>query len=475
MGSDKNSPDKFSIANRRSLLKVMGASGVGALAGCLGDDDDDPADDTDDTDDADDADDADDDDGVDDEDHDPIGNWPPEDDVVVLGHNADQSGGLALEGAAGQRGFELAVDHLNNGGGIVDTWDVLSGDGILGYEVEGVTGDSQAEAEATIENVERFIDRDGVQAFFGGVSSTVTMAAQPIAQREKVPYLGALSTSAGISGDNCSRYYFHSSTHAELMGLVASEVLPEIWGEDREMFHIFADYSYGQSMRDATNKYFEPVGWENVGEAGIAVGEHDHGSQIAALDDSGADTLIFSSFGEFAVSGLSQLNDAGLMDDIEVYIPHLTGYTLEPAGDFREGVAGCASWNRHYDDEHSQAFVEAYEEEYDEPATQTAMIAYNAVLQYAAAAEEAGTMHPPTIVRTLEEFEWDAGLGPSQYRECDHQREGPGWVVQGVTEADEDPDGYVLDVLEVSDPVIYDCDEFPANECPMDDQEYGDE
>jgi len=65
---------------------------------------------------------------------DAIGNYPVKGSEVVLGFNVPQTGAYADEGADELRAYKLAVKHLNNGGGMLDTLkpSKLTGNGILG-------------------------------------------------------------------------------------------------------------------------------------------------------------------------------------------------------------------------------------------------------------------------------------------------------------------------------------------------------
>ncbi|WP_226022994.1 substrate-binding protein [Halomicrobium salinisoli] len=449
--------------SRRQYLKGLAAGGLAAgLAGCQGDGGDGGGNGSD--------------GNGGGQQYQPIGNFPLEGDTVAIGFNGPLSGALGPDGQDQEKGFDLAVQHLNNGGGLVDSWDALSGDGILGNEVEPTKADTAGDPDTANQNINGMIQQDNIQFWTGGMSSTVTMAMQDVAQREKVPFMGGNSTSAGISGENCSRYYFHPTFHAEIIGMAAGQALPQVLGEDRQLFHIYMDYSYGQSNRDAMRKHLAEDGpWEDVGGAAIAEGESDHQTQIQELQDSGADVVHFASFGEFAASGLSQMVDAGVTEDVEVFIPHVSAFTLDPMGSDAEGVYGMEPWNPNYDNEASQTFVQAYQDEYGEVPNQSSMHTYESMMVYAAAVEQAGTFHPPTVVRTLEEFSWEQAWGPSQFRTCDHQVERPWHLVQGVDDSTAEELGIRTDIVQTTDPLVYECGAYPANECNMDDNEYGDE
>lgn len=459
-----------SFASRRNLLKVIGGTSVAAFAGCLGDDDDDDADDTAPADDDDDADDADDGDDTDPADHDPIGNWPIEDDEAVFGLNAPLTGILAPDGEDQERGFELAIEHLNNGGGAVDYIDDLSGDGVLDYEIDYVISDSAGDDAASIENVERMADRDNIQFWTGGVSSGVCEALQPVAQRERVPYITSIPAADPITGENCVRYHFRSNMMADQMTRAIGQNAEEVIGEDMDYFIIYQDYSYGHSNRDGYRRHL-PDSWEEVGSAGIAFGETDHTSQIADADAADPDVICVVSFGDALAALMSQVRDAGM--DQQIVIAGTTPFSHETAGSASEGAIGTIDWNSQIDTDANNAFVEAYEDEYGQAPTYAAACVYDDTLQYAAAVEQTGTFHPPSVIRTLEEYSWDYMRGARQYRECDHQAEVPVSLVRGIDPDDVDETGEVLELITVGEPYVYDCDEEPGASCEM--PEYGDE
>ncbi|MFP8951933.1 substrate-binding protein [Natrialbaceae archaeon A-arb3/5] len=440
--SIQSSDSSFS-QNRRNVLKAIGASGAVAIAGCTSDEE------------------------V------PVGNYPIDGDTVTYGFNGPLSGILAPDGEEQERGFELAIDHLNNGGGLVDEWDLLSGDGVLDYEVDYVVGDSAGDEEASIDNVNGFIDADDIVMFTGGISSGVDQALQPVAQQERVIHMASFSHAGPITGENCERYSFRPAMSARTSAEALAHALPDLLGEELDFYQIYLDYSYGISNRDSMRELMEGQGWNEIGTSAIAFGETDHSTQVADLGETDADVLVFTSMGDAMANGLSQIRDAGLMDDLEVVVPLLSAFSMEPAGEDAEGVLGTANWHPNRGDPLSDAFVEAYEDEYGMVPGQAAYEAYDNVLHFSAAVESAETFHPPTVVEELEAFEWDMAMGEMAYRECDHQASRPAYVVQGVSEEEQQEMGTYLELVEEVDADIssYDCDTVPASNCEMSEYE----
>lgn len=442
------------VGSRRRYLKTLAAGGVSlGLAGCTGSGS-----------------------GGGGQEYEPVGNFPPEGDSVTYGFNGPLSGALGPDGQDQQRGFNLAIKHLNNGGGLIDLSEHLSGNGVLDYQIEGVRADTAGNPETATSNIQGMIQQDNIQFWTGGMSSTVTIAMQSVAQRNYVPFMGGNSTSASIAGENCSRYYFHPTFHAEIIGMAAGRYLPDVIGKDESLFHIYLDYSYGQSNRDAVEKYLVEQGpWTSAGGAAIAEGETDHQSQIQALQNSNATVVHFASFGELAASGLSQMVDAGVLEDVEVFIPHVSAFTLDPMGADAAGVYGMEPWNPGADTPGTDSFVQSYQQEYDEVPNQSALHTYESMMVYSAAVESAGTFHPPTVVDTLEQFEWNLAWGESNFRTCDHQVERPWYLVQGVNNQRAEELGIRTEIIQKTEPLIYECSEPPAANCNMSENPYAPE
>ncbi|WP_459887011.1 ABC transporter substrate-binding protein [Halostagnicola bangensis] len=432
-------------SSRRDILRKTGAvgtAGIVGMAGCLGDED--PS----------------------------LGNYPPEGDTVTFGLNAPQSGILAPDGVVQFDAFEMALDHLNEGGGWVDMWDGLSGDGVLDYEVEGTTADSAGDGEASRENIQRMIEQDNIQMWTGGVSSGVAETLQEVAQQERVPYMVNLSTSNLITGEHATRYSFRTAAPTYMLGAGVADVLPDELGDDLDFYQIYLDYSFGITGRESMLENLEDAGWTEVGAQSIPEGETDYNAHLNSAMDSDADVVILSTFGDALTNALSQASDMGLKDEMEIVVTTMSNFSLEPASAHIEGVYGTTDWNAERDDEYSQAFVEEYEDRFDETPGFAAKLVYENVLLYAEAVERADTFNPPEVIRELEDYEYDhTGVGDAHLRECDHQAHRMVPVVRGLSEEEQEETGLYVELVEEApqDVTTYGCDEGPAADVDLGD------
>ena len=157
----------------------------------------------------------------------------PTGDTVTFGFNIPLSGAYADEGADELRAYELAVEHLNNGGGILETLQPssLTGQGVLGKKVAYVTGDDQTNPDAARQVSQRMIERDGVIMFTGGSSSATAIANQYLAQEKGVIFMNALTHSNDTTGKDRRRYGFRHFFNAYQSGQALGPILSAEYGD----------------------------------------------------------------------------------------------------------------------------------------------------------------------------------------------------------------------------------------------------
>ncbi|SFQ95951.1 amino acid ABC transporter substrate-binding protein [Poseidonocella sedimentorum] len=105
-------------------------------------------------------------------------------DVLKIGASLPITGGFSIAGQKHKQGYELCVDMINERGGI------------LGREVELIVSDNRSDPATAINQYERFINVDGVEAVYGTFSSRLTFPVASILAKNgfvhPIPAGGAL-------------------------------------------------------------------------------------------------------------------------------------------------------------------------------------------------------------------------------------------------------------------------------------------
>ena len=402
----------------------------------------------------------------------------PTGDTVTLGFNVPQTGAYADEGADELRAYELAVEHINaGGGGMLDTFSskALTG-GINGKKVAYVTGDTQTKSDAARASAKRMIEKDGAVMITGGSSSGVAIAVQGLCQDAGVIFMSGLTHSNDTTGKDKRANGFRHFFNTEMSGAALGPVLKNAFGTDRVAYHLTADYTWGWSQEGSIKKYSEALGWRTEAAVRTPLGAGDFSQYITPVLNSGADVLVLNHYGRDMVNSLTQAVSFGLRDkqvngkDFAIVVPLYSRLMAQGAGENVKGIFGSTNWHWSLQDEGSKAFVRSFGEKYGFPPSQAAHTCYCQALLYADAAQRAGTFRPSGVGAALEGFVFDGlGNGKTLYRASDHQCFKDVLVVKGKENPTSKFD--VLEVVEVTPAwdVMYSPQEFGGELGPYND------
>src|ERR1022692_1729904 len=115
-----------------------------------------------------------------------------------IGESAGLAGKEASLGMSSHQGTVLAVDHVNEAGGV------------LGRRLELITEDTQSKPGESSTSVRKLIARDHVVAVLGEVASSRSLEAAPICQAAEIPMISPGSTNPKVTetGDYIFRVCF---------------------------------------------------------------------------------------------------------------------------------------------------------------------------------------------------------------------------------------------------------------------------
>ena len=161
---------------------------------------------------------------------------------IRIGALTSLTGNFAPWGVQVRDGMQLAVNEINQRGGAD------------GRQLELVVADDQSKAEEGTRALERLIEREGVVAVGGIISSDVGLATARIAEQSKVPLFLVKAGAGGILNAN-SRYTFRTCLPAAPM--VAGPILEYVQSKNlTRVGAIVADYAWGQAIKAALEDAF---------------------------------------------------------------------------------------------------------------------------------------------------------------------------------------------------------------------------
>jgi branched-chain amino acid transport system substrate-binding protein len=179
-----------------------------------------------------------------------------------------------------KRGMELALEEVNNSGGV------------NGKKVVLVTRDDNANPGEAVRVAEELVTREQVHALSGSFLSNVALALGDFAKQKKVFFLATMSLSDKMIWQSGNRYTFRlrAGTYTQTAMLVEEAVKLK----KKRWALVYPNYEFGQSAA-ATFKTMLKAAQpdvEFVAEQAPPLGKLEPGSVVQAIADSNPDAIF---------------------------------------------------------------------------------------------------------------------------------------------------------------------------------------
>ena len=316
-------------------------------------------------------------------------------DTITLGLIGPMTGSLAVYGTHVANGVNLAVEQINESGGIEI--------GGTAYQLAIESKDDQGDSTECLNAMNSLIS-DGIQLVIGSATSGCTSAITSVANSEGVVMITPSGTADSLttSMDYVFRTCFRDSFQGELAAQYAKDS-----GYTKVGIVYCSGDTYSAGLRDAFTASCGEKGIEVVAEESVAsMAEVDYSNQFNKMVAAGAE-LVFTPFyydvmGPYLVPQARQAGFDGVLlgcdgvDNTETTIPD--GMDLS--------VYNNLMFVNHYATELSTSdiskkFVENYEAKYGETPNNFDALGYDAVLVYKAAMESAGAFDAAAVQAAL--------------------------------------------------------------------------
>lgn len=314
-------------------------------------------------------------------------------DTVKFAVLGPMSGDYSVYGESVANGAELAASEINDAGGV------------LGKTLELKNYDNQGDPDQAVNNYNKAVSQDGVDAVIGGTFSGLTNAIKSFAVDDGVPMLSPTATAVDVTENavNIFRACYLDSYQGAVMAQFAIDDLEA--EKAMVLYNSGDDYSVG--LKDAFVGYFEDASL-TVETRSFNSDTVDFSTDIDAIEDGGYDVVFVPSYTDKVGPILTQASTKGLD------IPFLGGDGWDSIeadyGDVAEGMY----FGNHYTKSDESAvvkdFVTNYTEEFGEAPTALAALAYDAVKVMAAAMEEAGSVDYDEVVAALAALTYEDGV-----------------------------------------------------------------
>lgn len=339
------------------------------------------------------------------------------------------SGGAATYGKFAQQGAQLALEEINNSGGV------------LGRTLEVKFEDSEGKAATAIQAARKLVFQDGVVGIMGLDSSGVAQGLVPVMPELEVPLIITHAATPDVTGVLCNKYTYRVSVNVNqnMMGaaMVAADLQAKKWTT------IGPDYAFGHQSWEFFSQYLKELNPDvelSKNPSYPRFGAEDFTPFIDTVMNAKPDGVLVSLWGGDLVNFIRQANNKGFFEqDFKVLLTvGAATEVLVAMGDkMPENVwAGTRYWFDSNNTELNKQFVSKYQEEFGTPPSYNAEGIYVAMYAFKQAIEKAGKADGNAITEALKGLTLNAPTGPLKLREGDNQALiGPTWGLLGPVDS----------------------------------------
>ena len=280
-----------------------------------------------------------------------------------------------------QQSFELAIQHINDAGGV------------LGQPVTFVLADPTFDPDVAVEEARRLIEVEGVHAIVGPSSSANALAvAEQVAGPAGIPLISPSATSPLLTTADDRDFFFRTALSDVAQGPVLARLTRERGFDNVGV--LYRDDAWGRGLHEAF-----VAAWDGaITSVAIHPTAETHTRALRETFGRGAQALVLITFAAQAETILYEALELALYDqfvfsDGARRLALVQTFGGDRLGDMY-GTAGVA----HPGGEAQAAWEQAYREAYGElPVTPYVRATYDAAIAIALAAEAAGSLEGAAI------------------------------------------------------------------------------
>ena len=207
------------------------------------------------------------------------------------------SGGSPERSGDRRRAFDLAVKHVNEGGGV------------FGQPVEAVVGDSTLDPEAAVIEAKRLVEDEGIHVLVGPSTSANTLqVAERLTGPARIPTISPSATAPALTDASDGDFLFRAALADSAQGPVLARVTLEQGFTNVGL--IYRNDAWGRGLADA----FKDAWTGEIRVVAVEPEETAFLTQLQQTAEAGAQALVLITFEAEAVTILREALENKLYD-----------------------------------------------------------------------------------------------------------------------------------------------------------------
>ena len=226
-----------------------------------------------------------------------------ETEVIKIGFLGSLSGSSSVIGKSALTAAQLAVDEINEKGGI------------KGKALKLVAGDGRCDARDALQAGERLVDAGVVGIVGGQCSSETTSLIELLNKKEAtIPILSYCSSAPSLSGS--SDYFFRAFPSDTVQSEFAATYIREELGKQKVAV-LNVDDEWGYGLQESFTKHFEKDGATVDIIQTLKSDQKDFSHIISLIEQREVELIYFVGFDKITIPFVKQIHEKGL--DVPVF------------------------------------------------------------------------------------------------------------------------------------------------------------
>ncbi len=332
--------------------------------------------------------------------------------TIKIGLNAELTGGVPVVGASCKNGAELAVEEINNAGGLEV--------GGKKYKIELLIEDNEDKAESAAAAAQK-LNAAGVLLMIGPNASRNAIPAAEVAEANKMPMISPWSTNPKTTIDAATgqpkKYVLRACFIDDFQGVVAAKFAMTELGSKKPAVLYDVASEYNKGIAEIFKKTMEANGIQVVAFETYTTGDKDFSAQLTKIIQSGADVLFLPNYYTEVPLQVQQAHKLGFTGVIFGSDSWGATELIDLCGAHCEGYFFTTHYAADIATPKAQAFIKAYEAKYGKIPDDVAALTYDAFGMAFQAIQAAGKIDREAVNEALHKIERYEGVtGVMQFR-----------------------------------------------------------
>ncbi|MFZ7119548.1 MAG: ABC transporter substrate-binding protein [Eubacteriaceae bacterium] len=324
-------------------------------------------------------------------------------DDIKIGIYHPLSGPSAFCGEQAVNGAILAVEEINNNGGV------------LNNQINLIAEDNENDVTTTVTVVRKLILQDDVCALIGDYFSSCTLAGMEVAAQYEVPNVCGISASPKITSSG-NQWIFRTAPTDAMNSETYVKYIVDTLGYKTFTF-MASDDQFGMDAVEAYAPVLQKYGAEILDRVYFSENSTDFRSEITQIKQKSPEVVVLVSGGTAGALFCKQGNELGLESVIMGLGTQAEQEFIETAGAGAEGVYCATTYLYTLDTPENNLFVEKYNKRFGAMPSEYSLSGYRNVRVIKEAIERAGTTDSTAIRNALRETDYMGIAGPIKFDE----------------------------------------------------------